>query len=543
MAKSEIRDSQIRDLLEKVRKRNYGSYLRSVFLKKIRHFEGATINFDFPVTALVGPNGSGKSTVLGAAACAYKTANPKDYFFTSVVGDQQNFLWEMEYELIQKSISLNDAIRVYVRITSKTVEQNPEANRPVKYFGIHRTLPPVTSPFFMRKYFSGRSIGASRREQREVDIELIRREASRVLGKELSSFKLLHVSFVLNRTEKQRKIVVFNEELGREVKVKVPPGERKTVAVIRDQHLFVSDGDQKYSEFNFGAGEASVLRLIHGIEQLPEQSLVLIEEIENGLHPLAVERLIEYLVATAIRKKIQVIFTTHSEYAVRPLPSEAIWSALDGRLIQGSLSVESLRALSGRVDKRIVVFTEDYFAQRWVEAVLREGLRERFDEVGVYYLQGDAAAVRIHLAHNANPAISSQSVCFVDGDSKQVEDSERQVFRLPGQSPELFVFNTVRENLSKNAAILTAGCQRPLSSQREVTEAVEAVANTNRDPHLLFSQVGERIGLVSEEVVRGAFLAVWIQEKQELAREISARVQSALDGASGAAQGLSSTTH
>lgn len=526
MKESQIRESQVRDLLEKVRKRNYGSYLRSLFLKKIRHFEGATINFDFPVTALVGPNGSGKSTVLGAAACAYKTANPKDYFFTSVVGDQQDFLWEMEYELVDKTLSLNDGIRVYVSMTRETVRRHPEANRSVKHFGIHRTLPPVTSPFFMRKYFSGRSGGNSREE--EVDIELIRREASRVLGKELSSFKLLHVSFLTKMTVKKRKIKVLDPESGKMVKRIIPPHERQVVAVTRDQQLFVSDGEHKYSEFNFGAGEASVLRLIHGIEQLPEQSLVLIEEIENGLHPLAVERLIEYLIAAAIRRKVQVLFTTHSNYALNPLPSEAVWSALGGRLIQGRLSVESLRALSGRIDKRLAVFTEDFFAKKWVEAVLREGLRERFDEVCVYHLAGDNSAVRIHLAHNQDPAVNIRSLCFIDGDSRENSDEAKGVYRLPGECPELFVFNAVIGNLESNAAILTVGCQRPLTAQKDVIEAVREVASTNRDPHLLFAQVGVRVGFVSEEVVRGAFLVAWVSENAEMVQQITEPVLDAL---------------
>src|SRR5579872_537368 len=190
MTQSEIRDSQIRDLLDKVRRRNYGSYLRTAFLKRIRHFEGASISFDFPVTALVGPNGSGKSTVLAAAACAYDTANPKEYFFNSVVGDSQDFSWEMEYELIQRSLSANDAVRVYVKMTREAVTREPEADRPIRYFGINRTLPPVTSPFFMRKYFRGTVVKALT-ETTEVDTGLVRREASRVLGKELSSFKLL----------------------------------------------------------------------------------------------------------------------------------------------------------------------------------------------------------------------------------------------------------------------------------------------------------------------------------------------------------------
>jgi hypothetical protein len=56
------------------------------------------------------------------------------------------------------------------------------------------------------------------------------------------------------------------------------------------------------------------------------------------------------------------------------------------------------------------------------------------------------------------------------------------------------------------------------------------VANTNRDPHLLFAQIGAPIGLVSEEIVRGAFFSVWIQEKPDLANEITGIVARTLAG-------------
>jgi hypothetical protein len=42
----------------------------------------------------------------------------------------------------------------------------------------------------------------------------------------------------------------------------------------------------EYSEFHFDAGESSIIRIISEIETLPNSSLVLIEEIENGLHPV-----------------------------------------------------------------------------------------------------------------------------------------------------------------------------------------------------------------------------------------------------------------
>ena len=60
-----------------------------------------------------------------------------------------------------------------------------------------------------------------------------------------------------------------------------------------------------YSEFHFGAGEASVIRMVAGIELADEQSMVLIEEIENGLHPVATVRMVEYLIDEPSEKRFR----------------------------------------------------------------------------------------------------------------------------------------------------------------------------------------------------------------------------------------------
>lgn len=129
-----------------------------------------------------------------------------------------------------------------------------------------------------------------------------------------------------------------------------------------------------YSEFHFGAGESSIIRMVTRIEQAPANSLILIEEIENGLHPIATRRMVEYLIDVAARKSIQTVFTTHSDYALSPLPSEAIWAAIDGKLKQGKLSVEALRAVSGRVDKKLAIFVEDEFAKLRLMQYFERGL-------------------------------------------------------------------------------------------------------------------------------------------------------------------------
>ena len=111
------------------------------------------------------------------------------------------------------------------------------------------------------------------------------------------------------------------------------------------------------------------------LETVPENSLILIEEIENGLHPVATIRMVEYLVELAQRRKIQVVFTTHSNDALKPLPDKAIWAAVNGHIYQGKLDIGSLRAISGQVDAKLVIFVEDSFAKAWVGRDLANNYR------------------------------------------------------------------------------------------------------------------------------------------------------------------------
>jgi predicted ATPase len=111
MQHSQIRQSQLSALSDRVRRLNYSKYLRLVRLTKVRGFSGAGVSFDFPVTALIGPNGGGKSTVLGAAACAYKSIKPGLFFPKSSIGDKSMSQWSIEYERIDKEVNPSILIR------------------------------------------------------------------------------------------------------------------------------------------------------------------------------------------------------------------------------------------------------------------------------------------------------------------------------------------------------------------------------------------------------------------------------------------------
>lgn len=479
MPLSEIRESTKSQLLEKVRRHDYGRYLYKASINRIRGFFGEDITFDFPVTALIGPNGSGKSAVLGAAGCAYKPVKPGLFFPKSAIGDESMAGWKVEYELIDKQLNPRQLVKRSSNFRQAKWVRGEVAEREVLFFGIERTVPAGERPRYKALTRS----------------TYIHNSPLEPLSGEVST----QVEHILGRSVADYRVTAFGSD---------------------DSFLVGTNGANNYSEFHFGAGESSIIRMVEKIENAQENSLVLIEEIENGLHPVATQRMVEYLIDVAERKSIQAIFTTHSDYALSPLPNEAIWACIDGKLRQGKLSVEALRAVSGRVDKRLAVFVEDEFAKNWVDTILRETLGADYDQIEVHAVHGDGNAVATHRSHSQNPAITFKSLCVIDGDSQQQDNFETGILRLPGTQPELTVFDAIRDRLSEDLAILTVSCQRAPEAQDLVQRTLTEVASTNRDPHLLFNQVGIKIGFVPEAIVRGAFLSLWVRSNTHFCEQL-----------------------
>lgn len=485
MERSEIRESTKLSLLKKVREHDYGKYLYKASIQRIRGFTGEDITFEFPVTALIGPNGSGKSSVLGVAGCAYKPIKPGYFFPKSAIGDESMSGWRVEYELVDKALNARQLIKRSSNFRQAKWVRGEVVDRTVLFFGIERTVPAGEKSRF-KKLTKSSYVHQSALVSLDAEVA---RQVEHVLGKAVTDFRITNI--------------------GQD-----------------DRFLVGRNGDHQYSEFHFGAGESSIIRMITEIEQAPSNSLIIIEEIENGLHPIATRRMVEYLIDVAERKSLQTVFTTHSDYALSPLPNEAIWACIAGKLKQGKLSVEALRAVSGRVDRKLAIFVEDEFAKSWVMAILREKLGTEFEQVEVHAVAGDGTAVTTHRSHARNPSILFKSLCVIDGDSKQTgdEDPSSGIVRLPGEQPELSVFDAIMSNIEQDLVVLTVSCQRPPEAQAQVKAAMEEVVRTNRDPHLLYVQLGMKIGFVPETIVRGAFFALWVRNNPEFCDELAKKV-------------------
>ncbi|MGW4350738.1 ATP-dependent nuclease [Nocardia sp. NPDC004582] len=479
--KSEIRDDMIEALTNKVAKANYGQYVRRLMLRRVRGFVGQEVSFDFPVTAVVGPNGGGKSTILGAAGCAYRDVLPGRFFAKSGKYDDSMQNWSMEYELVDKS--LNTRLPVLRTASFKRHKWIRNAvHREVLHFGVERTLP-ASERQNLRK-----AVGGSFQAVKEVPIPpAVAGEVAKILGRSIDGFQKLH----LDDTDK---VTMF--------------------AGLTRQ-------GEGYSEFHFGAGEASVIRIVTAIEAAGNNALILIEEIENGLHPVATRRMVEYLISVAHRKSCQVIFTTHSNDALAPLPPAAIWAALYGDVLQGKLDVHALRTITGQIDGKLAVFVEDTFAEQMVAAAFRAYDDIELDAIRIHAMGGESPARKVTEQHNANPTTNFPAVCVLDGDQAAHRDPSKGIHTLPGNSaPEAHVFERVHARLDDYLAKLTVALTLPVERQHRVRSVVESRALTNRDRHVIWEQIGADLNLLAGVTVSNAFLAIWTQACQDEVKQL-----------------------
>ncbi len=482
MFQSEIRQGTINDLLEKVRAKNYGKYLFKIIIEKARSINNKTINLDFPVTAIVGPNGGGKSTIAGAAAILYKDVAPALFFAKSGAYDASMQNWKIEYEAIDRGIKNNDIVRRSAKYHNLKWARTT-LDRNVLIFGVIRTVPASERKELRRCVSNNFSVRADRIEGLSA---IVASSVSSILDKDVSNFKHMKVD------------------------------DNGNVTLLSGVNLI---GDS-FSEFHFGAGESSIIRMVLQLESAEDNSLVLIEEIENGLHPVATIRMVEYLIELAERKKIQAIFTTHSNDALLPLPSEAIWASVNGELYQGKLDVKSLRAISGQINSSLVIFVEDEFAKIWMKTILSYMPNIAIDAISIHAMRGDGTAVRVHLNHNNDPAAQQTSLCVIDGDSLQVESNEKKIYRLPGAGPEATVYDFILNNIDDLAGELAVRLLKPYEYQTTLIEKIKSIRNTNRDYHLLFSQLGKAIGFISESRVKEAFLTQWCEMNGDFINEL-----------------------
>lgn len=476
--------NEIQHELERVRSNNYNQFIKRVRLKNVRGFNDEVIDFKAPVTALVGTNGGGKSTILGSAALAYKGIKPSQFFPKAFVGDDNMADWNVELELVDKPLALDRTITRTARFTQSKWRRDEFPDRHVEYIEILRTVPAGEISRF-RKFLAGNVDDFEVLPLGEDTIKY----ATAVLDKGIENYRL--------------------------VKSKANPNVKMYVGS--------TNNDIGYSQFHFGAGEASIIETIDRIESSPDNALILIEEVENGLHPVAVRLLVQYLQSAAKRKRLQIIFTTHSQDAVNELPPEAVWASINKRTWNGKLSIESLRAITGATVNTRVVYVEDEFVKEWVENALGRYGNGLAETTKVFAAGGYPNLVKVSQFHNENPLLTTPSVALVDGDIYDPQNATP----LPPHAkfigegfPGGIIFDYIYENRIELVSLIRQRCFLSKFNEDRIIQAIESVRNSACDHHMYFAELSQRLDFISAVYIRAGMIDIFNERNPEFWKEI-----------------------
>lgn len=101
------------------------------------------------------------------------------------------------------------------------------------------------------------------------------------------------------------------------VTVKKARGRQKQLHRNNILYVIEEPNGVLYSEQNFSLGERLLLNTLDYIHNIPPKTLLLIDEVELALHPIAQIKFFDYLQRKALEKDLVVIISTHSSSLIK----------------------------------------------------------------------------------------------------------------------------------------------------------------------------------------------------------------------------------
>ena len=195
-------------------------------------------------------------------------------------------------------------------------------------------------------------------------------------------------------------------------------------------------------------GEDTMLDLFKLLQEIPAQSLLVIDEVENSLHPQAQRRLVRYLLKLARTKKLQIILSTYSPFVLEELPLQAriMLVKLSDRkeIIYGVSSQYALSTIDEGEHPEVYVHLEDDEAITFFWEILKKDAA-RYDEYTKKISTkavGSCSVVGTLNELAMQDKLPYKSISIVDGDKRE---EYPKCLSLPGtKAPERMVFEDLK---------------------------------------------------------------------------------------------------
>ncbi|MGB5926613.1 MAG: AAA family ATPase, partial [Cyclobacteriaceae bacterium] len=184
-------------------------------------------------------------------------------------------------------------------------------------------------------------------------------------------------------------------------------------------------GKKYYSEKNFSLGEVLVLNMLTLLENISQNSLILIDEIELALHPKVQLNVFEFLNRLSKEKDLTIIISTHSSSLIRVSKNIIFLENEDG-IGSVKYNCTSAYALQGitikeDIEPDIIFLVEDSKARNLLDALYKIYIKSFYTETFqpmVRFIPVGGFKETVRLLVNIDNTIinNSKLICFLDKD-------------------------------------------------------------------------------------------------------------------------------
>lgn len=406
----------IKQLKSKNQIKRYIDFIKFPFYRNLEL--NSVIDFDFPLTIFIGQNGCGKSSCLHAIYGAPENHTPYYFWFDTKVDPIQYYddtkkrhsFW---YKYVDENNEVKEVIKARIRRNNdpnywetsrplkwagmKTRERN-DRDAPIKKNVVYLDFRSELSAFDKFFYFSNISHLEYRNKQ-----EYIRQKSKNLnrLFQEEEAIIYTKDKLALNHTlvKHSKDIIQYIAYILDKNYIEIKSILHKLFFVEGYSVLFKTNYGSQYSEAFAGSGEMAIFRLVTEVISAPEYSLILLDEPEVSLHPGAQKRLRDFLLDQIIKKKHQIILTTHSPIIASGMPEESIKvffkNPRNERFLikQNITPEEAFYYIEFPISNRKNIIVEDILAKSILEIILKDLGEETNNLFNIKYNPGGAQVI------------------------------------------------------------------------------------------------------------------------------------------------------
>ncbi|WP_151816932.1 ATP-dependent nuclease [Acinetobacter junii] len=411
----------------------YPFFLKDLEFQIFRHIPHLKIDFQHPISIISGTNRSGKTTILMALACShlnFMRRNPNNgnlerntwsslMKFTNHDKQLEDWTYYINYRKGTKFERKRGQRKALTNKWNGVGKKESQFNfRDVVFIDLDRILP---ARFFTAKVFS-----------------VAKRSSVDNLSPQMKCKLERYLSHIL---EQQFSITA--------------------IAKVNDKDVFNYTNSFEYSSFNTATGEDVLTRILIDIIEANEKSLILIDEIEMGLHPKVQRRLMDVIRDISRNEKKQFIITSHSSTILDEVnPESRIFIEKTHTSQYRAINNISVSAALTKMDAKSFPLVDLYCEDKIAKKIIMKGILFCAEKNEIQKLNELINIIPIGSADDVYKIFKSQMdtyslkkiksgyACILDGDMKLKQNRNSQPlypahqnlhFIYSNESPEKFL--------------------------------------------------------------------------------------------------------